>query len=404
MAPQAEQPVFIETIKNKQPKKYGKTITKDKVEIWWSNAILFISYHIIAAIGMYYYWTNDWRVLTLFFLNWQIGMLGITLGYHRFWSHKSYDATLPLRIVLAIMGTCGFQGSIKWWVLRHRLHHRYTDTDSDPYSSKRGLFYSHVGWIFVKSHYPKMKLIDQSDLNDDPVVRFQHKYFIPLALSIVLVVQPLLGYLWFGDATAGLIWGGFIARIAIWHCTFFINSLAHYLGDQDYSFEVTARGNLILAMLTNGEGWHNYHHSFPFDYRNGVKLTDWDPTKWIIYALHTFTNLVPTVRRIPAQDIEKARKRIEAQRSGKPLMEDTIALPEMTLDQVKEKYHNTKCVIIENYVVDVEKFGDEHPGGEQVFKAYYGGKDCTAAYIKLNRHSEYARSLVERLRVAKISQ
>jgi len=211
------------------------------------------------------------------------------------------------------MGTMGFQGSIKWWVLRHRLHHRYTDTDSDPYSAHRGLFFSHVGWIFLKSHYPKMENVDQSDLNADPVVRFQHKYFIPMALSYVLILQPLIGYLWFGDAVSGLLWGGIIGRVAIWHCTFFVNSLAHYLGEQHYTLEVTARGNLILALLTNGEGWHNWHHAFPFDYRNGIRNTD-----WIIWALHTYTNQVPSVKRIPEEGILKARKRVVSHKSGVP--------------------------------------------------------------------------------------
>jgi fatty-acid desaturase len=108
----------------------------------------------------------------------------------------------------------------RWWVLRHRLHHRFTDTDSDPYSANKGLFYSHVGWIFVKEEYPKLKLIDKRDLDNDPVVSFQHRYFIPLAVVGGLVLPAATGQVWFGSWIEGLVWGGIIARIGIWHCTY----------------------------------------------------------------------------------------------------------------------------------------------------------------------------------------
>ena len=99
------------------------------------------------------------------------------------------------------------------------MHHRYTDTDSDPYSAEKGLFFSHVGWIFVKPHYAKIKLIDQTDLTSDPVVRFQHKYFVPLAFALGFGLPAVAGKLWFNDAWMGFLWGGVIARIAVWHCT-----------------------------------------------------------------------------------------------------------------------------------------------------------------------------------------
>jgi stearoyl-CoA desaturase (Delta-9 desaturase) len=108
----------------------------------------------------------------------------------------------------------------RWWVLRHRLHHRFTDTESDPYSAEKGLFYSHVGWIFVKEQYPALKLVDKSDLDSDPVVRFQHRWFVPLALCGGLFLPAFIGKFWIGNWEEGLIWGGVIARIAIWHCTY----------------------------------------------------------------------------------------------------------------------------------------------------------------------------------------
>jgi len=155
----------------------------------------------------------------------------VDIGYHRLWSHRSFTAKLSLRIILAAMGTLAFQGSIRfpllirfltarWWALRHRLHHRYTDTESDPYSADRGLFYSHVGWIFVKQEYPKLRLVDKSDLDRDPVVRFQHRFFVPLALAGGLLLPALIGHLWIGSWAEGYLWGGVVARLLIWHCTY----------------------------------------------------------------------------------------------------------------------------------------------------------------------------------------
>lgn len=205
------------------------------------------------------------------------------MGYHRLYSHRAYEASLPLRVLLTFMGTLGFQGSIKWWVLRHRLHHRYTDTNDDPYDAKKGLWFSHMGWIFEKPFYPKLKLVDASDLMADPVVVFQHRYYPFLALTSCLLLPTLIGALW-NDPVGGYLYGGIVTRLMVWHSTFCINSLAHWMGDQKFSKETTARGGFILALFTVGEGYHNFHHEFPTDYRNGIAWNDFDPTKWCIWA------------------------------------------------------------------------------------------------------------------------
>ena len=189
------------------------------------------------------------------------------VGYHRLWSHRAFTATLPLRIVLAWMGSMGFQGSIKWWVLRHRLHHRYVDsvlwdsltqsrfTDSpthDPYAATNGLFFSHCGWIFRKPSYPRMRLIERGDLEADPVVRFQHRHYFPIALSSSIILPAVIGHFGWNDGMGGLVWGGAVARLIIWHTTFCINSLAHWTGLQPYTEEVTARGNYVGKRIVLG--------------------------------------------------------------------------------------------------------------------------------------------------------
>ncbi|BFZ56358.1 hypothetical protein PYCC9005_003404 [Savitreella phatthalungensis] len=390
------------TASTSQPKIAAKELAPP---IWWSNAIMFLGIHAVAMIALARP-PADWRPYVLAYLNWQIATLGITLGYHRLWSHRSYTATFPLRVVLAVSGTLGFQGSIKWWVVRHRLHHRFTDTDSDPYSAERGLIFSHVGWIFRKPRYAKLRYVDQSDLSADPVVRFQHRFFVPLALVLGFVLPAVVGHFWFGSGWQGLLWGGFVARIAVWHCTFLINSLAHYIGDRFYTTDVSARGNLILAILTNGEGFHNYHHAFPCDYRNGIKKYDWDPTKWIISLLHHHTGLVPKVRCIRDSDIERARKRVVKLHSGSPRTDEPDTkrpLPSLNRATAREAYKDRQVIILDGYAVDVEAYAHEHPGGEGIFRAYFGARDASVPFRTLNHHTTHARALMQDMRIAVVT-
>ncbi|KAM0754269.1 hypothetical protein T439DRAFT_323138 [Meredithblackwellia eburnea MCA 4105] len=296
------------------PPAQPKLQEKQQPPIWYSNTAFFLIMHLVAlqALVKWSPWSRlDYRTAWMCFVSWQLATYGITIGYHRLWSHRSFKASMPLKVVLAGMGCLGFQGSIKWWVLRHRLHHRFTDTEHDPYNANRGLYYSHMGWIFRRPTYPRLAMIDKSDLDADPVVRFQHKHYLPLTLGLGLVLPTLIGWS-YGDAKGGFLWGGVMARLLIWHCTFCINSLAHYWGDQEYELDVTARGNLFLAIFTGGEANHNYHHAFPRDYRNGPKTFDWDPTKWTIYLLHTLLpSLIPQVHETPSSEIERARVHIK---------------------------------------------------------------------------------------------
>ncbi|EGG11681.1 uncharacterized protein MELLADRAFT_90937 [Melampsora larici-populina 98AG31] len=309
--------------------------------IWWSNAIFFISVHAFAVFGIIFIAPVHKVSIINLILCWtycQLGTFGITIGYHRLWSHRAFVAIEPFRWFLVFAASFGFQGSVRWWVLRHRLHHRWTDSEDDPYNAKKGLLFSHMGWIFRKPKYEKLKLVDRSDLDRDrvplvnlnhglnfnavnmdlflkqTVVNFQHRYYIPISVIIGFVLPHFLSTYIFKCNTHstwdGLIWGGFVSRLIIWHLTFFINSLAHYVGDQLFDLDITARSNFWLAIFTCGEANHNYHHVFPRDYRNGPATLDWDPTKWIIYLLYTYTPLVTKIYLTPPEEIELARKRV----------------------------------------------------------------------------------------------
>ncbi|KAJ3107876.1 hypothetical protein HDU97_002808 [Phlyctochytrium planicorne] len=381
---------------------------KEDKEVWWVNGAFVIAAH-IGALGAILFYTPKWQTWVLTAISIQLATMGITMGYHRLWSHKSFKAGVFLRSALAVMGTMGFQGSIKWWVLRHRLHHRYTDDPvHDPYAASKGFWFSHMGWIFAKPKYTRMKLIDASDLNADPIVRFQHKYYPYLALFSGFVVPTIMGLAW-GDALGAYLYGGFFVRVVVWHLTFCINSFAHWIGEQNFSTEMSARGTFLLALLTNGEGYHNFHHEFPKDYRNGLHPLDWDPTKWLIW-LSGKLGLASDLYTIPENEIKKAQvltaeKKIHSQRENVDWGPNPDTLPTMTLTDMAKKVteEGKEFIAIDGFVLDVTAFKDRHPGGAKILTGYYG-KDASEAFFRgaLNNHSLSARTYLSMLRVAKV--
>ena len=156
--------------------------------------------------------------------------------------------------------------------------------------------------------------------------------------------------------------------------------------------------------LNLGEGNHNFHHSFPCDFRNGVRKTDWDPTKWLIYILHRFTNQVPCLRWTPDTEVERARKRVAIEVTGfeRPLPR-ARNLPIISTSEARKRYFDRPVIILEGYLIDVGTFATEHPGGEGLLRAGFGARDLSHGFWKLNYHTQHARGLVEDMRIAKIS-
>ena len=228
----------------------------------------------------------------------------IIKGYHRLWTHKSYRACLPIRCFLAFVGAGQLQWSIVWWSTHHRAHHRYLDTDKDPYNARRGLFYSHVGWIIGMTPSTWGK-VDVSDVKADPVAVWQQRYYIPIAILSGLVVPAIIAHVGWHDWVGGFFYAGVVRIYFHLQVTFLVNSLAHYAGTQPYSTDNTSRDNLFVALFTSGEGYHNFHHRFPADYRNGVHVLAWDPTKWFIWSC-TRLGLASRLRRTPQREIESA--------------------------------------------------------------------------------------------------
>lgn len=230
--------------------------------------------------------------------------IALTVGYHRLFSHLTFETPSWMRATMLFFGAGCLENSALKWASDHRYHHRFVDKDSDPYNINRGFFYAHMGWIFFADP-PGRTLANVPDLNNDRLVQLQHKYFTPLAFFVGFGIPTLLG-LAVGRPLAGFFWGGLFRVVLLHHLSFFINSACHTFGNRPYSTKVSARDCWWLAILTNGEGYHNFHHSFGSDYRNGVRWYHWDPSKWFIGTLAAL-GVAYNLKRTPDPIILKAR-------------------------------------------------------------------------------------------------
>ncbi|GAB0096568.1 Acyl-CoA desaturase [Sergentomyia squamirostris] len=198
---------------------------------------------------------------------------GITAGAHRLWSHKAYKAKWSLKLILVFLFTIAGQRDAYTWAHDHRVHHKYSETDADPHNAKRGFFFAHVGWLVLTPHpevVAKRKIIDMSDLETDQIVMWQKKLYVPL-FALLAIAMPVFvpWYFWQED-----LWISFWTMFNLRFCTtlniaFFVNSAAHMWGQRPYDKSINPAENLAVALAALGEGWHNYHHVFPWDYKTG---------------------------------------------------------------------------------------------------------------------------------------
>ncbi|MDX1625055.1 MAG: acyl-CoA desaturase [Wenzhouxiangellaceae bacterium] len=242
-----------------------------------------------------------------------LGGMSITTGYHRMWSHRTFKARWPARVLFALFGGMALQNSVRVWAARHRVHHRHVDdVERDPHSIRSGFWHAHIGWMLRNWPTSEVDFSNVRDLDADPVVAWQHRYYWPLVWTMNLGIPIALG-LWAGDVVGMLLLAGVLRLVASHHFTFFINSLAHTWGRRPYSEENTAVDNGLIALLTWGEGYHNYHHAFQHDYRNGIRWWQYDPSKWLINAM-AWTGLAYDRKRIPEFRIRRARLSAEFHR------------------------------------------------------------------------------------------
>lgn len=212
------------------------------------------------------------RVLWFALALWPLTGLGITAGAHRLWAHRSYRASLPLQVALMALNTMAFQGSIWEWVRDHRVHHKGVDTDADPYNIRRGFFFAHMGWIMVRKHARVQEMgrkIDFTDLERDSVVQFQRRHYLLLVLALCYGLPTAAGAA-LGDAWAGFWVAGVLRHVWVLHMTWCVNSVAHIWGMRPYRADLTAAENWGVSAVALGEGWHNFHHAYPHDYRSSA--------------------------------------------------------------------------------------------------------------------------------------
>jgi stearoyl-CoA desaturase (Delta-9 desaturase) len=259
----------------------------DAPKRWDVIAVLFGVMAVAAVAAPWYGWRYGFDAFTwgMFAVFASLNNLSITTGYHRLWAHRTYKANVFVRLLLALGGAFALQNSILKWASDHRRHHRYMDDKlTDPYSARRGFWFSHMGWMLKDYPSARLDFSNVQDLMRDPIVRFQHRFYIPLAVFLNLGIPIAVGAV-DGDIPGALILVGFLRLTVCHHTVLFINSLAHMWGTRPYSKATTARDNPVLAVLTFGEGYHNFHHAFPGDFRNAIRWWQWDPTKWLIRGL-----------------------------------------------------------------------------------------------------------------------
>jgi stearoyl-CoA desaturase (delta-9 desaturase) len=270
----------------------------------WTNILVIGVAHLLALVGvgwLVFVQASPWTI-GLGLLWFALCGMGVTGGYHRLFAHKSYRAAWPVRLFYLCFGAAAVQNSALKWSSDHRVHHAFTDRDGDPYNIRRGFFWAHMGWILFKD--PAVERDNVRDLAADPLMRFQDRFYIPLAVLFGAVLPWSLGWIW-GDPWGALLVAGFLRLVLEWHATFFVNSLAHTLGSRPYCRVGTARDSFLTAIVTLGEGYHNFHHRFQADYRNGVRWYQLDPTKWLVWSLSK-VGLTSDLRRTPPQAIERA--------------------------------------------------------------------------------------------------
>ncbi|KAJ5175570.1 stearic acid desaturase [Penicillium canariense] len=309
-------------------------------------------------------------------------------GYHRLWAHRSYTAHLVLQYFLAIMGAAQCQWSILWWVQHHRAHHQYTDTDKDPYDARRGLLFSHIGWLVGLSPAEWGK-VDVSDLAMDPVVRWQRRYYVIIAILVCVGMPTAIAHFGWNDWRGGLLYGGVGRTIVTHHSTFLVNSIAHapWAGYRPYSTKWTATNVPLVAILAAGEGSHNFHHAFPRDYRNGIQWIELDWSRAVIELCEKLGIAWDLVITSPDETNKGQRNHIE--QAG--------LATKITMDW-KDYVHQAdrgRCLIcIKDVVYDIADFMTEHPGGAELLQKFVG-KDATEGYLgDTHLHSTHADGLL----------
>ena len=283
------------------------------------NSSFLVGMPLLAIFGVIFYsieYGISW-VEPIIFVSFYLACgLSITAGYHRLFSHRTHKAAWPMRLFYALFGAAAFQNSAIKWCSDHRRHHLKTDEEEDPYSVKKGFMWAHMGWVMVDQGEEIVEHVE--DLQEDKILAWQDRHIFLIGFLVGIVLPGVVGFLAIGGMhgfLGGMIYGGFLRVVVVHHATFLINSAAHTWGTQPYSTANTSRDSPILSFFTFGEGYHNFHHTFQADYRNGHKWYHWDPSKWWI-KVASWIGMTKDLHRIPKKSIESQRMKTTFERKS----------------------------------------------------------------------------------------
>jgi stearoyl-CoA desaturase (delta-9 desaturase) len=265
------------------------------------QSLPFWGVHVVAIVGVAltgWSWAGFGLALALYYLR----MFGITAGYHRYFSHRTYKMGRVMQFLMALLGTLSVQKGVLWWAAHHRRHHKHSDEPEDVHSAKqRGIWWSHVGWILTYEH-------DETDWKRIPdfakvpeLVWLNRLHLLP-PIAMAVVLQLAGGW-------PALLWGFFVSTTLLWHSTFSINSLAHLIGRRRYATTDDSRNNWLLAVLTMGEGWHNNHHYYQRSTNQGFYWWEIDLTYYILRAMQ-WLRLVSDIRVPPRHVLDGGREEV----------------------------------------------------------------------------------------------
>jgi stearoyl-CoA desaturase (delta-9 desaturase) len=260
------------------------------------SSLAFFLVHLLPFLAIFTGVTRT--ALILFFVTYSVRVFCITAGYHRYFAHRSFRTNRVTQFLLAFGGASAAQKGPLWWAAHHRNHHRFSDTERDIHSPKRGFWWSHMGWILCDKYndadaglirdfakYPELRFIDR------------HNGIAPWTVGVACF---LIG------GWSGLVVGFFASTVVLWHATFTVNSLAHVMGRRPYKTDDTSRNNVLIALATGGEGWHNNHHRYQFSARQGFRWWQIDTTYYTLRVMSWF-GLVRDLRKVPRAVIDEAR-------------------------------------------------------------------------------------------------
>jgi stearoyl-CoA desaturase (Delta-9 desaturase) len=249
----------------------------------------------LIAITLLWWWKISWLEVALLLSMYAITILGIEVGFHRYFSHRSFQTNSAIKVILAIFGSMAAQGGVIYWVAHHRRHHQYTDQTGDPHSPHlhgdgfiqrlQGFWYAHLGWTFEGEVTNSM--VFAKDLLRDPVIckiNQLHHIWVILSLAIPTIIGGLLTGTWIG-ALQGLLWGGFVRIFLGQQIISATNSICHIYGDRPFNSNDRSTNNVWLAIFSWGQSWHNNHHAFPNSAVAGLKWWQIDPGTWVIRLL-----------------------------------------------------------------------------------------------------------------------